>query len=251
MIWNRHEDIKMTSKWFPPIKFPLLSPSIIISLISATLCRQRRGSLSSPFHRWITFLLHHIKDEKNINKKGKSYRKYQISYMCTVYKWWPFLAARNCSWLWGQFLVCTIMSTLNVFSCWSHCGVCANLPPAIASPLSLQPRTPSSTWPVPKNTHRHTHCPLISPALYLAVCKPFQPCCVWKTTARWVWVYSMYAAHVCLCVSVYVKYCIIVAMMQWNSITAVLRSQCCHQHWHKKRELSMLSHASGWHLGRI
>lgn len=172
MIWNRHEDIKMTSKWFPPIKFPLLSPSIIISLISATLCRQRRGSLSSPFHRWITFLLHHIKDEKKILIRKERVTESTRFHTC-VHKWWPFLAAQNCSWLWGQFLVCTIMSTLNVFSCWSHCGVCANLPPAIASPLSLQLRTPSSTWPVPKNTHRHTRCPMISPALYLAVCKAF------------------------------------------------------------------------------
>lgn len=73
-------DIKMTvtSKWFPPIKFPLLSHSIIISLISATLCRQRRGSGLHPStdELHFKFITSGMKKKKNINKKERSFRKY-------------------------------------------------------------------------------------------------------------------------------------------------------------------------------
>lgn len=83
-------DIKMsaTSKWFPPIKRPLLSPSIIISPISATLRRQSGGSclhtVTDEIHfKFITSGLgrgrkkERKKEKKNISKSEKSFRKYQ------------------------------------------------------------------------------------------------------------------------------------------------------------------------------
>lgn len=69
-------DIEMTvtCKWFPPITFPLLSPSIIISLISATLCRWRRGSCLHPSTDELHFKFITSGMKKSINKKERSFR---------------------------------------------------------------------------------------------------------------------------------------------------------------------------------
>lgn len=120
-------DIKMTvtSKWFPPIKFPLLSPSIIISLISATLCRQRRGSCLHPStdELHFKFITSGMKKKKTlIRRKGVSE---STRFHICVYKWGPFLAGQNCSWLQGQFWVCTITTKINGFflliTLWGMC----------------------------------------------------------------------------------------------------------------------------------
>lgn len=96
-VWLHQDDLEqkwgikvtVTSKWVPPINFPLLFLSIIISLISATLGWQRRGNClhSSTDELHFKFITSRV---KNINKE----RVAESTSLSKVFsKWWSFFPA--------------------------------------------------------------------------------------------------------------------------------------------------------------
>lgn len=98
-VWLHQDDLEQkwdikvtaTSKWVPPINFPLLFLSIIISLISATLGWQRRGNClhSSTDDLHFKFITSRL---KNINKK----RVAESARLSRVFrKWWSFFFTGN------------------------------------------------------------------------------------------------------------------------------------------------------------
>lgn len=96
-VWLHRDDLKqkwnikvtVTSKWVPPINFPLLFLSTIISLISATLGWQRRGNClhSTADELLFKFITSRL---KNINKE----RVAESARLSKVFsKWWSFFPA--------------------------------------------------------------------------------------------------------------------------------------------------------------